>query len=194
MKVGNLQKQSPWNPGRLSRETIQEWWEYSKRRRWLEPVGSLWGLSEMGSRDLRAERERVNSPDPKRLASGVTRWVIPTSIVGFVGLAGGRYLVLEGAILVLAGAIIATLLLVAGALRILEPSVNRWFARRACDWLDGRPVRWAFGTNHQPADFCRLYAAHDRRASGFDHRQPTAESSTAQLAGSQGAHLRSRRS
>lgn len=143
--------------GRIGTKTIEEWWEYARRRRWLESVGSLCGLSEMARRDLHSERERVNSPNPKHLAGSVTRWVIPTSLVGLAGLASGRYLVLEAAILAMAGAIIATLLLVAGTLRMLEPALDRWLARRACDWLEGRPVPWTLGANHKPADFTRLY-------------------------------------
>lgn len=127
------------------------------RRRWLESVGSRWGLTERAEGDLRAEQERVNSPDPRHLAGGLARWVIPTSLVGFAGLVSGRYLVLEAAILVMAGAIVATLLLVAGAFRIVEPPMDRWLARRACDGLEGRPVPWAFGTNRESSDFTRLY-------------------------------------
>jgi hypothetical protein len=51
----------------VHRETIEEWWEYAKRRRWLEEVGSLWALTERARKELQEEQERVNSPDPKHL-------------------------------------------------------------------------------------------------------------------------------
>jgi hypothetical protein len=142
---------------RVETATIEEWWEYTKRRGWLEPAGSLWRLSDRALADLHEEHERINSPNPKHLASGLARWVIPTSLVGFAGLASGRYLVLEAAILVMAGVIIVGLLLAAATSRATDPSTDRWFARRACDWLEGRPVPWALGANRNPADFTRLY-------------------------------------
>lgn len=156
--------------GWVKGETIQEWWEFAMRRRWLEPVGSLWGLTESADKDLRTERERINSPDPKRLAGSVWRWVVPTGLAGAAGLASGKYLVLEAAILVVVGVIVIGLLLGAAISRATDPSTNRWFALRACDWLEGRPVGWAFGANRKPADFTRLYVSdinrnHDPRTS-----------------------------
>jgi len=142
---------------RVNRETIQEWWEYAKRRGWLEPAGALWRLSDRALGDLREEHKRVNSPDPRHLAGGLARWVIPTSLVGIAGLASGRYLVLEAAILVMAGVIIVSLLLAAGMSRAIERPMDRWLARRACDWLEGRPIPLAFGANRKSADFTRLY-------------------------------------
>jgi len=150
---------------RVEIATIEEWWEYAKRRGWLKPAGSLWQLSNKALADLREEHERVNSPDPRHLAGGLVRWVIPTSLVGFAGLASGRYLVLEAAILVMAGVIIVSLLLAAGMSRAIERPMDRWLARRACDWLEGRPVPWAFGTNRRSADFSRLYAPDAREES-----------------------------
>jgi hypothetical protein len=143
--------------GRVETATIEEWWEYTKRQGWLEPAGSLWRLSDRALGDLREEHERVNSPDPRHLASGLARWVIPTSLVGAAGLASGRYLVLEAAILVMASVIIVGLLLAAATSRATDPPMDRWFARRACDWLEGRPVPWALGANRKTADFTRLY-------------------------------------
>jgi hypothetical protein len=142
---------------RVHRETIQEWWEYSKRRRWLEPVESLWGLTERAESDLRAEQERVNSPDTKRLAGNVSRWLIPGSLAGATGLLGAKYLSVDLAILAIAVVMIIGLLLAAATSRATDPSTDRWFARRACDWLEGRPVPWALGANRHPADFTRLY-------------------------------------
>jgi hypothetical protein len=141
----------------VHRETIHEWWDFAMRRRWLEPVGPRWGLTERAEGDLRAEQERVNSPDPRRLAGGLARWVIPTSLVGFAGLASGRYLQLDAAILAMVGVIIVSLLLAEAFSRATDPSTNRWLARRACDWLEGRPVPWALGENRRSADFTRLY-------------------------------------
>lgn len=142
--------------GRVSRETIQEWWEFAMRRRWLERVGSLWGLTERAENDLRAEHERANSPDPRRMAGSVARWMI-SSLIGAVGLASGRYLVPGAAILAVAGTIIVSLLLAGAVTRAIEPSLDRWLARRACDWLQGRPIWPARGTNRSQAEFSRLY-------------------------------------
>jgi hypothetical protein len=141
----------------VKKETIQEWWEYSKRRRWLEPVESLWGLTERAENDLRKERERVNSPDAKRLASKVSHWVIPGSLAGATGLLGAKYLSIDLAILAIAVVVIVGLLLAEVFSRATDPSMDRWFARRACGWLEGRPVPWALGVNRNPADFARLY-------------------------------------
>jgi hypothetical protein len=143
---------------RVETATIEEWWEYAKRRGWLEPAGSLWRLSDRALGDLREEHERVNSPDPRHLAGGLAHWVIPTSLVGLAGLASGRYLVLEAAILVMVGVIIVSLLLAAGISRAIERPMDRWLARRARDWLEGRPIPLAFGANRKSADFTRLYA------------------------------------
>lgn len=148
---------------RVKKATIEEWWEFAMRRRWLEPVGPRWGLTDRAHNDLRTERERVNSPDPKRLAGSVWRWVIPTGLVGATGLASGKYLVLEAAIVVVVGAIILGLLLSAGIQNVLDPPMDRWFARCACDWLEGRPIRQALGANRKPADFSRLYTSDARR-------------------------------
>jgi hypothetical protein len=142
---------------RVETATIEEWWEYAKRRGWLEPAGSLWRLSDRALADLREEHERVNSPDPRHLASGIAHWVIPTGLVGLAGLASGRYLVLETAILVMAGVIIVGLLLAAATSRATDPPTDRWFARRACDWLEGRPVPLGLGANRESAGFTRLY-------------------------------------
>jgi hypothetical protein len=166
--------------GQVHRETIHEWWEFAMRRRWLEPVGPRWGLTERAENDLRAEEERVNSPDPKRLAGHVSRWVIPGSLGGATGLLGAKYLPIDLAILAIAVVVIVGLLLAEAFSRATDPSTNRWLARRACDWLEGRPIQLTFGANRKPADFTRLYDAHDGGASGSDHPQFTAESRSAQ--------------
>jgi peptidoglycan/LPS O-acetylase OafA/YrhL len=82
---------------------------------------------------------------------------MPTSLVGFAGLASGRYLVLEIAILIMAGVIIVSLLLAVGMSRAIELPMDRWLARRACDWLEGRRIWPARGTSRGQVDFIRLY-------------------------------------
>jgi hypothetical protein len=165
---------------RVDRQTIQEWWEFAMRRRWFEQVGPRWGLTERADKDLRTERERVNSPDPRRLAAGIARWVLPTGLAGAIGVISAKYLSIDLAIVATAVLIIIGLLLAAATSRATDPSMDRWFARRACDWLEGRPVLWAFGANRESANFTRLYDAHDGGASGSDHSQFTAESRSAQ--------------
>jgi hypothetical protein len=147
---------------RIGVETVREWWEFAMRRRWLEPVGPRWGLTERAERDLRAEHERINSPDPIHLAGSTWRWVIPTSLAGATGLLGGKYLTLDLAILAIAVVVIVGLLLGAAIARVTDPSTDRRLARRACDWLKGRPVEWALGADRRSADFARLYDLGDR--------------------------------
>ena len=158
-----------WDESQIDRRTIEEWWEYAKRRRWLEPVGSRWGLTEKAEKDLRAEYERVNSPDTKRLAGHVSRWVIPGSLAGATGLLGAEHLSIELAILAIAGVIIVGLLLSEAFSRATDPSTDRWFARRACDWLEGRPIKLAFGANRKSADFTRIYELSEPRGSTSDN-------------------------
>lgn len=143
--------------GRVKRQTIQEWWEFAMRRDWLGKVGPRWGLTESAHNDLRTERERINSPDPRRLAAGIARWVLPTGLAGAIGLISAKYLSIDLAIVATAGLIIVGLLLGAATSRATDPSTDRWFARRACDWLEGRPITLAFGANRESADFTRLY-------------------------------------
>lgn len=142
--------------GRVSSETVQEWWEFAMRRRWLEPVGPRCGLTEKAEKDLRAEYERVNSPDTKRLAGHVSRWVLPTGLAGAIGLISAKYLSIDLAIAGIAGVIIGGLLFAGAFTRATDPPMDRWFARRACDWLEGRPTTWALGANRKSADFSRL--------------------------------------
>jgi hypothetical protein len=139
--------------------TIEEWWEFSVRRGWLEATesGSLWRLTERARADLREERERINNPDPVRLAGNVARWALPTGIAGAVGIASGKHLELGVAILVVVGAAILGLLLAAGLWGLLEPRMDRSLACRACDWLEGRRIWPARGTNRGQAEFSRLY-------------------------------------
>jgi hypothetical protein len=148
---------------RVNRETIQEWWEYAQRRGWLEPAGTLWRLSDRALADLREEHERVNSPDPRHLAGGLARWVIPTSLAGATWLLGAKYLSLDLAVLSLGIVVIIGLLLSAAISHVTDPSTDRGLARRACDWLEGRPVPWGLGANRRPAEFTRLYDVHDSR-------------------------------
>jgi hypothetical protein len=69
--VGSVPRILRCDESRVDGETLHEWWEYAKRRGWLKPVGSLWQLSNKALVDLREEHERVNSPDPRHLASGL---------------------------------------------------------------------------------------------------------------------------
>jgi hypothetical protein len=152
---------------RIGLETIQEWWEYTWRRGWLEPTGSRCRLSPTARAELRAESERVNSPDPKRLAGGLARWVILPSLTGTAVAVTRGSLSIEIAVLVIA-AVIAVGLLITGAVSaVTDPVSDRWLARRACDWLEGRPLRAPFGASIKAAAFTRLYDAHDREALGL---------------------------
>lgn len=125
--------------GRVDRETVQEWWEFAMRRRWLEQVDSLWGLTERAGKDLQTERERVNSPDPRRLAAGIARWVLPTGLAGAIGLISAKYLSIGLAIVATAVLIIVGFYLL---LRLHEPLIRPWIA--------GLPDAHATGSKDDP--------------------------------------------
>jgi hypothetical protein len=129
--------------GRGSRATIEEWWEYARRRSWLEEYGDgRWRLTSSGREELREERRRVSQPDPLVGAKAVTKWVLAVGAIGAAGLLSGKYLTTGIAIVIICATIVVTLLLAALITRFLDPPTERWIARRACDWLDGRRVRW----------------------------------------------------
>jgi len=93
-------------------------------------------------------------------AKTVTKWVFAAGLIGVAGALSGKYLTTEIAIVVLCGTIVFTLLLAALITRFLDPPMDRWIARHACDWLDGRRVRWWI--RQHPAvegEIRRLYAS-----------------------------------
>jgi hypothetical protein len=129
--------------GRASRETIEEWWEYAHRRSWLEEHETgRWRLTSTARREAHRTRRRVLGPDPVEGAKAIVTWVLPAVTIGAVALLSGKYLTSWMAILVVCATIALSLLIVALVSRFVDPPMDRWIARRACDWLDGRRVVW----------------------------------------------------
>jgi len=128
---------------RASRETIEEWWEYADRRGWLEGHGAgHWGLSSIGRSDIRELRQSISGPDPADWAKALMRWALPAGAIGAAVLLSDKDLTIGLAIVIISAIIVVALLLAALITRFLDPPLERWIARRACDWLDGRRVRW----------------------------------------------------
>jgi hypothetical protein len=127
--------------GLASRETIEEWWEYACRRSWLEEQeAGRWRVTGLGREELHERRRRASQPDPLAGARAVTKWVLAVGVVGVAGVLSDKYLTTEIAILVVCATIIVALLFVALIVWFVDPPLDRWIARRACDWLDGRRV------------------------------------------------------
>ena len=128
---------------RISRETIEEWWEYAHRRNWLEEHGTgRWRVTSSGREELRVRREYLAGPDPADWAKTLMGWTLAGGAIGAAGYLSGKYGKLW--ILILAVCLIVALLLFMASpiARAADRPLDRWFARRACDWLDGRRVRW----------------------------------------------------
>jgi hypothetical protein len=146
--------------GRASRETLEEWWEYARRRRWLEELDpGLWRLTDTAVRDLQTLRRRISSPDPMVGASAVMRWALAAGAVGAAALLSGRYLTIWVAILVVCAVVAGGLAIAAIVGKLSDPSSDRLVARWACDWLDGRSVSWQIRRPAVVGVFDRLYQA-----------------------------------
>jgi hypothetical protein len=133
--------------GRASRETIAEWWEYACRRGWIvEQAAGRSRVSGLGREELHEQRRRASQPDPLVGAKAVTKWVLAVGVVGAAGLLSNKHLTTELAILVICATIVLALLIGALITRFLDPPVDSWIARCACDWLEGRRVDWRIRT------------------------------------------------
>jgi peptidoglycan/LPS O-acetylase OafA/YrhL len=75
-------------------------------------------------------------------AKAIVKWVLPTVTIGAVAVLSGKYLASWLAILVVCATIALSLLILGLISRVVDPPLDRWIARRACDWLDGRRVVW----------------------------------------------------
>jgi len=155
---------------RIRVETVQEWWEFAWRRGWLECAGRRCRLTETARTDLRAQREQENSPDPMLLA----RWIAGVTITSAAGIAGllSRNLEVVAAILIVAGVIIVSLILVAALLRLIERPFDLWFARLACDSLEGRPGTWRLSPEQTSSPPKRLYDPGDFESPGLAPSDP----------------------
>jgi hypothetical protein len=128
---------------RASRETIEEWWEYADRRSWLEEHGAgRWRLTSIGREAVQERRRRASQPDPLAGARAITKWALAAGAIGAASLLSGKYLTTGLAILAACATIVLALLIAALISSLLDLPTDRWIARNACDWLDGRRFRW----------------------------------------------------
>jgi len=51
------------------------------------------------------------------------------------------------------------LFVIAPIVHLIDEPSDRWLARHACDWLDGRRVAWSIRPRPEVHDFARLYQA-----------------------------------
>ena len=149
--------------GRASRETLKEGWEYANRRSWLEEHGTgRWRLTSTAREELHAIRRRITEPNPVEGVKAIMKWAVPAGAIGAAGLLSGKYLTTGIAIVVLCATVALGFVLAALISKLLDRPTDRWIARRACDWLDGRRVVWWI--LRLPAvngDFHRLYQSQD---------------------------------
>jgi hypothetical protein len=94
-------------------------------------------------------------------AKAVVKWALPAGAVGAAGLLSGRYLTTGVAILVVCAMLAVSLMFAAIVGKLLDPPMDRWVARWACDWLDGRSVGWQIWRPEADGMFRRLYQVND---------------------------------
>jgi hypothetical protein len=149
--------------GRASAETIEEWWEYARRRGWLAAhEADRFQLTDSARADLQARREYLWQPNPFEGAKAVVKWGLPgvLGVAGYAaGYAAGTTSFVALAILGFCLALVLGLVLGGMILRWIDHPMERWAARRACDWLEGRrvPLTLAFRSEVQGL-VVRLYA------------------------------------
>lgn len=146
--------------GRVSRETIAEWWEYAHRRDWLEECGAdRCRLTAFARERLEARLQYIRSPDPSEWAKTLIRWTLPAGALGAVGYLSGRYGTAWIAVVLVCITVALMLFVIAPIVYAIDKPSDRWIARRACDWLDGRRVAWSIRPRPEVRDFTRLYQA-----------------------------------
>lgn len=144
---------------KASAETIREWWEYSRRRGWLAAQeDDRFQLTDAGRVDLQERHDRLWQPNPFEGAKAITKAILP-GVFGLAGYAAGKSDV--AALVILLGfclALVVGLIIGGTVMRWIDRPLDRWAARRACNWLDGRPVRLSrkFRTP-VPGQVVRLY-------------------------------------
>ncbi len=149
--------------GRASAETIQEWWEYARRRGWLAAhEADRFQLTDSARADLQARREYLSQPNPFEGAKAVAKWGLPgvLGVAGYAaGYAAGTTSLVALAILGFCVVLVLGLVLAGMIMRWIDRPTERWAARRACDWLEGRrvPLTLAFRSEVQGL-VVRLYA------------------------------------
>jgi hypothetical protein len=144
--------------GQVSRETIEEWWEYAHRRGWLEEYDSRSRrLTSTAKADLHARRQRVAAPDPAEWAKTLLRWTV-AGVIGAATYLSGRYGAVWIAILIICVTVAVALFIASPIVRAFDRSSDRWLACRACDWLDGRRIALSISARSAVGgEVCRLY-------------------------------------
>jgi len=152
---------------RASRETIEEWWEYTYRRSWIEEHGhDRCRLTTLGHADLHAGRQRSAGIDPLVVANGILKWLLPAGALGATILLTARYPRFAFTTLTIAVGVALGLILLSPAVRWFDRILDRQDARRACDWLDDRRVRLVRDAASSTHRATRLYGFGDRTARG----------------------------
>lgn len=153
--------------GRASRETIEEWWEYSRSRSWIEEQeGGRWRVTGLGREELHERRRRASQPDPLAGAKAVIKWGLPAGVFASAVVLSGKSLTTAIALLLICGTVALSLLIVALIVWFVDPPLDRWIARRACDWLDGRRVGlWIRQLPAVEGEVRRLYEADEPKTS-----------------------------
>lgn len=154
--------------GRQTQEIVEEWWEYSYRRGWIEQHGDNRGLlSTIGRDGVHARRQSDAGYDPATLAKGILRWLLPAGTLYATGYLSHTYPKAVVAIVVVGIGVAVGLLLASPILAWGDRVIDRQGARRACDWLEDRPVRFAKDQADPANPSTRLYRPSDRSAPGL---------------------------
>lgn len=128
--------------GKASRATITEWWEYAYRRGWLEEHGpGRCRLTSTANDDLHATHRREAGPDYLNWAKSLLRWAATAGLFGTVAILTQRNLSVYVTVFVWVMATASALAIGGLITRPIAAWMNCYFARRACDWLDGRRLR-----------------------------------------------------
>ncbi|MFI4989972.1 MAG: hypothetical protein ACHQHO_03545 [Solirubrobacterales bacterium] len=154
--------------GRESSATIEEWWEYTYRRGWIEQHGdNRCRLTATGLSGIHARRRSDALIDHGALGRAILKWLLPASAVGASAYLAGKFPASTAPIVVVAVGLAVCLILLAPLMRSVNRVMARQDARRACDWLDGRSVSLARGGASLTHPVKRLYSDGDRSAPGF---------------------------
>lgn len=153
--------------GKASRATITEWWEYAYRRGWLEGHGpGRCRLTSTANDDLHVTHRREAGPDYIGWAKALLKWTAAAGLAGTAAVLSRPNVSTYGAVLGWVLATASALALGGLVTRPIYQWMNRHFARRACDWLDGRRLRVPPLPAVDPGDVRRAYAVGDFCAPG----------------------------
>ncbi len=154
--------------GSGSSATIEEWWEYTYRRGWIEEHGdNRCRLTATGLAGLHARRRSDATIDHGALGRSILKWLLPAGAVGASAYVGSRFPASTAVIVTIVLGVAVCLIVLAPLMRSINRVMARQEARRACDWLDGRSVRFVMGGASLTRPPKRLYRDGDRSAPGL---------------------------